>query len=239
VTDAALTVSDIYAGYAGSQVLHGMSLFVREGETLLVVGPNGHGKSTLAAVMSGMLAATAGTVTLHGRPIDGLSPAQRLRLGLAYVPQGDLLFPSMTIVDTLFAATAYSGDVWRERHARLEKVFGLFPGIARRAKAYANSLSGGERRMLAIGRALMASWTVLIIDEPSLGLAPIVVEDIYGKIRDIRSAGQSIILIDEAITHAEIADRVMVVREGHISAEYEASALRESKALAADYFVGA
>jgi branched-chain amino acid transport system ATP-binding protein len=144
----------------------------------------------------------------------------------------------MTVVDTLYAAAAYRRAVWHERHARAKKVFDLFPVLARRATAYANSLSGGERRMLAIGRALMATWSVLIIDEPSLGLAPIVVEDIYGTIRDIRSAGQSIILIDEGVTHAEIADRVIVVREGRISAEYDAPSLRESKALATDYFAG-
>lgn len=234
----ALTVRDVRAGYAGSQVLHGISLFVREGETLLVVGPNGHGKSTLASVMSGMLAATAGTISLHDRPIDHLSPAQRLREGLAYVPQGDLLFPDMTVVDTLFAATAYSRAVWRERRTRLGKVFDLFPSIGRRAETHAKSLSGGERRMLAIGRALMATWSVLIIDEPSLGLAPIIVEDIYAKIREIRSARQSIILIDEAITHAEIVDRVVVVREGRISAQYDAASLRDSDALAMNYFVG-
>jgi branched-chain amino acid transport system ATP-binding protein len=238
VTAEAMTVREVRAGYGGSQVLHGISLSVHEGETLLVVGPNGHGKSTLAAVMSGMLAKASGSVTLHGRPIDNLSPRQRVRAGLVYVPQGDLLFPSMSIVDTLFAASAYRRAVWRERHARLEKVFELFPSLRNRAHALANSLSGGERRMLAIGRALMASWSVLIIDEPSLGLAPVVVEDIYAKIRDIRSAGQSIILIDESITHAEIADRVLVVREGRISAEYDAAALRESDALAGDYFVG-
>ena len=238
MTDKVLSVEGVFAGYGGSQVLHGISLFVSKGETLLVVGPNGHGKSTLASVMSGMLAQTAGTVSLNGAPIDGLTPAQRLRIGLAYVPQGDLLFPGMTIVDTLFAATAYSGVTWGDRRHRIEKVFTLFPSLARRSKAYANSLSGGERRMLAIGRALMASWDLLIIDEPSLGLAPIVVEDIYKKIHDIRSGGQSILLIDESATHSEIADRVMVVREGRVSAEYEGSELRDSVALVDDYFVG-
>jgi branched-chain amino acid transport system ATP-binding protein len=238
VTTEALTVRDIRAGYSGSQVLHGISLAVHEGETLLVVGPNGHGKSTLAAVIAGVLSATAGSVTLHGAPIDLLSPRQRLCAGLAYVPQGDLLFPGMSVVDTLYAAAAYDRAVWRERQARQKKVFELFPGLARRASAYAHSLSGGERRMLAIGRALMASWTVLIIDEPSLGLAPIVVEDIYAKIHEIRSAGQSIILIDEAITHASIADRVMVVREGRISAEHDAASLTARDAVATDYFLG-
>src|SRR5436853_7029634 len=195
-----LEVKGLVAGYAGSEVLHGIDLEVNEGEGVIVLGPNGHGKSTLLRAVTGLLSPRAGQVLLDGKDItrwraDAISAA-----GLVHIPQGDLLFPEMTVTENLLMG-AYHRPTWSERNARLDRVYELFPWLKERGGQLARTLSGGERRMLALGRGLMSRARVLLVDEPSLGLAPLATEQIYASIRKIKEGGPAILLADENANH--------------------------------------
>jgi branched-chain amino acid transport system ATP-binding protein len=224
VTPPLLSVEGLSAGYSGSQVVGDVSLTVYAGETVVLLGPNGHGKTTLARAISGTVAKTAGRVRLREREIAGLSPAQIVRAGIVHIPQGDLLFPEMTVHDNLMAAAAFDGAAWHQRHVRVREL--------------ATTLSGGERRMLGIGRGLMAPSELLIIDEPSLGLAPIVVDEVYGRIREIQQSGKAILLIEEGANHIELASRLYVLENGRIARETQPGSFLGERELADTYFFG-
>jgi len=230
-----LNVRDLHAGYAGSTVLHGLSLDVGDGEGVIVLGPNGHGKTTLLLSISGLVAPTAGTVELGGVLISELRPDQIAAAGVVQIPQGDLLFPEMTVEENLLMGS-YVKAAWRERQRKLERVYDIFPWLPERKSQLARTLSGGERRMLAIGRGLMADARVLLIDEPSLGLAPLITEQIYASIRDIKATGLSILLADENANHlSDLADRVYLLETGAFVREGPADRLLEDEALLAAY----
>src|SRR5213079_2004961 len=148
-----LEVKGLTAGYAGSEVLHGIDLVVKDGEGVIVLGPNGHGKTTLLRAMTGLLPPRAGNVLLDGKDITHWRADDIAAAGVVHIPQGDLLFPEMTVLENLLMG-AYRSDAWRERNKKAERVFALFPRLAERKKQLARSLSGGERRMLALGRGL-------------------------------------------------------------------------------------
>jgi branched-chain amino acid transport system ATP-binding protein len=162
-----LQVRDLHAGYAGSEVLHGIDLAVEEGQGVVVLGPNGHGKTTLLRTISGLLRPTAGTLAFDGQDITGWRADQIAAAGLIHIPQGDLLFGEMSVVENLLMG-AYHKETWPEREERLDQVFDVFPWLRDRRRQVASSLSGGERRMLALGRGLMSRARLLLIDEPSL-----------------------------------------------------------------------
>jgi branched-chain amino acid transport system ATP-binding protein len=230
-----LQVSDLQAGYGGSQVLHGVSLHVQDGEAVVILGPNGHGKTTLLRAISGLIQPTGGHVALHGHEITGLEPEVILAAGVVHIPQGDLLFPEMTVMENLLMG-AYRSDAWRERNNKAERVFALFPRLAERKKQLARSLSGGERRMLALGRGLMGKARIFMIDEPSLGLAPLVIEQVYETIREIKRTGLSILLVEENANHiAGLADRVYLLESGTLVQEGSANELLQNEALLAAY----
>ncbi len=230
-----LTVNGLTAGYGGSQVLHGVSLHVAAGETVVVLGPNGHGKTTLLRAISGLLRPTAGTVELDGVNLTHLPTEAIVAAGVVHIPQGDLPFPEMTVLENLLVG-AYRPEAWAERHERLERVFALFPRLAERRKQLARSLSGGERRMLALGRGLMSKARVLMIDEPSLGLAPLVIEQVYNTIHEIKRSGLSILLVDENADHvAGLADRMYLLEAGTLVREGPAEELLRDQALLAAY----
>jgi branched-chain amino acid transport system ATP-binding protein len=230
-----LQVSDLQAGYGGSQVLHGVSLHVQDGEAVVILGPNGHGKTTLLRAISGLIQPTHGHVALHGHEITGLEPEVILAAGVVHIPQGDLLFPEMTVMENLLMG-AYRSDAWRERNKKAERVFALFPRLAERKKQLARSLSGGERRMLALGRGLMGKARIFMIDEPSLGLAPLVIEQVYETIREIKRTGLSILLVEENANHiAGLADRVYLLESGTLVREGTANELLQNEALLAAY----
>jgi len=230
-----LEVSGIHAGYAGSEVLHGIDLVVREGEGVIVLGPNGHGKTTLLRAITGLLPSRSGEVRFKGRDITRERADVIAAAGLVHIPQGDLLFPDMTVLENLLMG-AYHRPTWNERRARLGRIYELFPWLKQRGSQPARSLSGGERRMLAIGRGLMARAELLIIDEPSLGLAPVTTQQIYESIRAVKEGGMAILLADENANHvADLADRIYLLESGTLVREGPAGLLMGDTALLESY----
>ncbi len=212
-----LAVSGLRAGYPGNIVLKGLDLAVPEGRITAIVGPNGHGKSTLLRAISGLVRVEAGEISLRGRRIDGRRPDQIVEDGVIQLPQGDLLFPSMTVQENLLMG-AYRRAAAADVDARLGTVFDIFPKLKERRGQVAGTLSGGERRMCGIGRGLMAGGDVLMLDEPSLGLAPIVIDQIYEVIFDLRRRGQTILLVEEnAQRIAEQADMIHLLDNGRFA----------------------
>src|SRR5690554_5814384 len=182
---AMLTVSNLHAGYGRTEILHGVDLRLDEGEIVALIGPNGAGKTTTLRTISGLHRASSGTVTLNGEDITSLSAAALVRRGMVHCPEGRELFPNMSVRENLRLG-AYAVRVGRdEMRRRLRRVYDLFPVLAARTGQAAGSLSGGEQQMLAIGRALMAEPKLLLLDEPSLGLAPLLVAQMFDLIRTI------------------------------------------------------
>lgn len=230
-----LAVRDLHAGYAGSEVLVGVSLRVDQGEGVVVLGPNGHGKTTLLRAISGLVRPTAGVVELDDELISDKRPDEIAAAGVIHIPQGDLLFPEMTVYENLVMG-AYVKRAWRERQQRLSRVYELFDWLPERKDQLARSLSGGERRMLALARGLMADARVLLIDEPSLGLAPVITEQIYASIRGIKESGLAILIADENANHLDaLADRVYLLETGSFVREAPADRLLADEALLAAY----
>ena len=195
-----LRLSNVRSGYRGVPVLGGVDLEVGQGHVVAIVGPNGHGKTTLLRTVSGLVPVSAGEVWFEGRRIDRDPPHRIASLGLVHAPQGDLPFADMTVEQNLLVG-AFRRSAWSSRTHRLEEIYSLFPPLRERRRQRARTLSGGERRMLALGRSLMSSAKLLMIDEPALGLAPVVVQQVYEKIREIARAGTSILLAEESLSH--------------------------------------
>lgn len=210
-----LMIENLSAGYSGLNVLAGLSLEVGAGEFIAVVGPNGHGKTTLLKTISGLLAASGGSITLAGLELTHRRADQIVAAGIVHVPQGDLLFPDMTVRENLLMG-AYLPDAAAQAGMRLEEVFQLLPKLRERQGQIASTLSGGERRMTGIGRGLMSGGKVLMLDEPSLGLAPIVIDQIYELIDRLKASGRTIVLVEEnAARIFDRADRVYLLDNGH------------------------
>lgn len=218
-----LEVQGVEGGYGEYRVLEGVSLRVGRGETLALLGPNGHGKTTLVRMISGLLRPSRGEIRFAGRPIQGLPPSEIVRLGIAQIPQGDLVFPRMLVQENLLAGAFLH---WRDRRRRIEEVLTLFPRLRERLDVPARVLSGGERRMLALARGLLISPSLLIVDEPSLGLAPIVRETVYKGLARIVESGIAMLLIEEKASHLHaLADRICVMERGRIAVEGAAAEL--------------
>jgi branched-chain amino acid transport system ATP-binding protein len=218
-----LSVSGVSAGYLGKDVVHDVSFEVDAGEAIAVIGSNGAGKTTLFRAVIGMLAKSQGEVVLGGTPITS-APTHRIsRLGLAYVPAERHLFPAMTVTENL-ALGAYPS---RPDPARLRIVFDLFPRLAERKRQHAWSMSGGEQQMLAVGRALMSDPRVLVLDEPTTGLAPILATEAYAALASLREQGLTVVVTEQQVPLAlELADRGYVLENGRIELEGTSSELR-------------
>ena len=223
-----LKVDDLTVAYAGVVALRGVSLSVGENEFVALLGANGAGKSTLLRTTSGLLRATAGTIALRGVPIGRLPPHTVARMGIAHVPEGRQVFASLTVLENL----QLGGYQWRrERRVfdeTLDSVFALFPRLAERRRQHAGTLSGGEQQMLAIGRALMSRPQLLMLDEPSLGLAPRVVQEVFDLLARLhRERGMSILLVEQAAALAlAFAGRGYVLENGRIALAGTAAELR-------------
>jgi len=212
-----LEVAGLVTGYGRVPVLHGVSLQVADGAIVGVLGPNGAGKTTLVKAISGLLPCRAGHVAFDGRLVSGRRAQDIVRLGLLQVPQGRLLFAEMTVRENLEMG-AYLGRGRTRLLEDLARVHGLFPILAERAGQLAGVLSGGEQQMLAIGRALMSRPRLLILDEPSIGLAPRVVDDIFGIVRRINRDGTAILLVEQNARRVlRIANHCVVLENGRVA----------------------
>jgi branched-chain amino acid transport system ATP-binding protein len=221
----ALALDGVDALYGESHVLHQVSFSMREGHVLSLLGRNGAGKTTCMNSIIGWLRPRRGTVRLFGEPIERLSPEAISRKGIGLVPQGRRVFPTLTVKENLLVAKRSSG--WN-----LERVFDLFPRLKERTEQHAGSLSGGEQQMLAIGRALMGNPRVLLMDEPSEGLAPLIVAEVGRTIARLKAEGQSILLVEQNVKLAfELADDVVILNTGRVAFSGKAADVREDRAL--------
>ncbi len=231
-----LSVKDINAGYGKVTILREVSFHIEEGEILAIIGPNGAGKSTLLKTISGLISPVSGEVTFDEMSIGGLSPHRVTRRGISYVPEGGKLFPNMSIKDNL-----YMGAYIKRKNLKnnaLEEVFELFPALADRQRQMARTLSGGEKQMLAIGRGLISRPKLLMLDEPSLGLAPKLVDDIYETLHILKEKGLTVLLVEQNTNYAlELAGRGYVLENGRIVLEGEAGELASSEHIK-KYYLG-
>jgi branched-chain amino acid transport system ATP-binding protein len=214
-----LQVSNLNAYYGQSHVLRDVSVAVNQGEVVVMLRPNGHGKSTLLKSICGLVDRTQGNITYKDREINGLATEKIVNLGLIYIAENRELFPYMTVLENLKLG-AYSQNARAHEKENLERVFSLFPRLVDRKKQFATTMSGGEARMLAVARGLMSNADFLCIDEPSLGLQPSLRLEIFSTIKQINAQGKTVLLVEQNIPQiAEMADRIYVMEEGRISFE--------------------
>jgi branched-chain amino acid transport system ATP-binding protein len=220
-----LELRDVAARYGDVQVLWGVSLAVREGEIATIVGANGAGKSTTLKTISGVVQATEGEILFDGERIERLASHHIAELGIAHVPESRRLFPLMTVHENLEIG-AISREARRRRSDSLDHIFSLFPKLKERERQLAGTLSGGEQQMVAIGRGLMARPRLLMLDEPSLGLAPIVVKEMFEIIRKLNEEGITVMLVEQNVQQSlKLADRAYVLENGRVVLEGAGSQL--------------
>jgi len=211
--NALLDIHDLRAGYGETEVLRGVDLVVEPGEIVAVLGSNGVGKSTLNRAISGILRARAGTIRFDGAAIEHEKPAAIVARGLIHVPEGRRIFPNLSVRENLDLGS-YARAAERRSQNR-ERVFAIFPRLYERRTQSAGTLSGGEQQMLAIGRGLMAEPKLIILDEPSLGLSPLLVEEVFALIARINADGVAVLLVEQNVVQSlEVADRAYILAEG-------------------------
>jgi branched-chain amino acid transport system ATP-binding protein len=215
MSEPIIEINNLTSGYGETRVIHDLSMTVKEGSLCAIVGPNGHGKTTLMKSISGLVRIFSGSITFSGEEITSERVDKIVSKGLVHVPQGDMVYPQMTVRDNLLMGS-YIENNSSQSNKRLQKVYELFPRLHERQNQHANSLSGGERRMLGIGRGLMTDGRVIIIDEPSLGLAPIVIDQIYKVINLLMSEGRTILIVEENVTRVtDLASNIYLLDTGN------------------------
>ncbi|HLT58095.1 MAG: ABC transporter ATP-binding protein [Limnochordales bacterium] len=230
-----LAIENLVTHYGPVEALKGITLHVNQGEIVTLIGANGAGKSTTLRTISGLVRPTRGTITYEGHDLTALPPERIVALGIAHVPEGRRVFPLMTVLENLELG-AYTRSDARAIQEDLDRVFTLFPRLAERRTQLAGTMSGGEQQMLAIGRALMARPRLLLLDEPSMGLAPIIVESIFQVIEDINKQGTTILLVEQNANLAlSVAHKGYVLETGRIALSGTAAALRENEAVRRAY----
>jgi ABC-type branched-subunit amino acid transport system ATPase component len=238
-----LTVENLVAGYGTGTVLHGIDIEVGAGQLVALIGPNGAGKTTAMRTISGMIRARSGAIRLDGRDIVGVHANRLARMGLAHVPEGRRIFAPLSVEDNLLLGAygrlpklfgftgAAKGDI--------ERIYTLFPRLKERRRQAAGTLSGGEQQMLAIGRALMSRPRVLLLDEPSMGLAPVMVQEVFATIGRLRSEGMSMLLVEQFAESAlALADRAYVMEGGRIAFSGNAAELAADRRVVDAYLGG-
>ena len=234
MADPLLDVSGLVAGYGATEILRGIDLTVAAGEVVAVLGANGAGKSTLNRSISGVVRARRGAIRFDGAAIERERPADIVARGLIHVPEGRRIFPNMTVRENLDLG-AYRRSRAR-RASNRDRVLGIFPRLAERQRQRAGTLSGGEQQMLAIGRGLMAEPRLLILDEPSLGLSPLLVEELFGLIASIHAQGVALLVVEQNVAQTlELAQRAYVLDNGRVVSEGSARAVADDPALARAY----
>ena len=229
-----LEVRDLQAGYGLTRVLEGVSLHVNAGEIVAVLGSNGAGKTTLNMAISGLVKPRAGSVTFEGRDITGRPPAEIMGAGLIQVPEGRKIFPNLSVRENLELGSYRRAKPNRARN--LDRVFETFPRLKERTVQAAGTLSGGEQQMLAIGRGMMAEPRLLILDEPSLGLSPLLVEEMFALIRRLHGQGLAIMLVEQNVAQSlDVADRAYVLENGRFAISGAAASVREDPELKRAY----
>jgi branched-chain amino acid transport system ATP-binding protein len=229
-----LTVSGLHTGYGATEILRGVDLAVQAGEIVAVLGSNGAGKSTLNRTISGVMRAWQGAIRFTGVPIDAARPKDIVSRGLIHVPEGRRIFPNMTVRENLDLGAYRRGR--RQRRKNRERVFSIFPRLAERRRQRAGTMSGGEQQMLAIGRGLMAEPRLLILDEPSLGLSPLLVEELFALIKTINAEGIALLLVEQNVVQSlEVARRVYILDNGQFVLQGSAAEIRNDPNLKRAY----
>ena len=225
----ALKVSELDAHYKDFQALWNVSFEVKKGEMVSIIGANGSGKSTLLNSIAGLLAPSRGTIEFFGERIDGLLPHETVPRGITLVPEGRRVFPRLSVYENLVMGS-YTPKKRAKKDEMLAKIYELFPLLEARGHQMANTLSGGEQQMLAIGRAMMSEPQLILCDEISLGLAPVVIKDIYKRLRQINQDGITIVLVEQDIKRSlKVANRAYIMLEGKVVLEGEPSSLTEEQ----------
>ena len=236
---ALLEVSDLRVNYGAVAAIRGVNLSVAAGEVVALLGANGAGKSTMLRTISGLSRPRSGRIVLGGEAIHRLPPARIVRLGIAHCPEGRRVFGSLTVAENLrlgAAARADRAGVAKDR----ERIYAMFPILSERRTQSAGTLSGGEQQMLALGRALMAQPRILLLDEPSLGLAPLLVQQIFRTLVELKASGVTMLLVEQNINLAlDLADRAYVLRTGEVSLKGSASELKADYEAVAAAYLGA
>jgi branched-chain amino acid transport system ATP-binding protein len=230
VTASLLEVSNLSGGYGSLQVIWDLNFMVEEGEIVCLIGANGAGKTTTLRLISGLEKILGGSIKFKGVTITNWPTARIAKLGIAHVPEGRKLFGSMSVKENLEVAANCTVEAWEKKEANMNYVCDLFPILKERADQLAGTLSGGEQQMLAIARALMTSPSLLLVDEPSMGLAPAVVDKVFKALKEVKEEGVAIFIVEQDVQRSlSLAGRGYVMENGHIVAQGTSSELREKE----------
>ena len=230
-----LDVASINVYYGDLQALRSVSLSVEKGQVVAVLGPNGAGKSTLLRTISGIVRYRSGHIALEGRPLDGIPPHKVADIGIAHVPEGRRIFADLTVQENLLLGS-YRSAARKVRQQSLATVYTLFPRLKERQNQLGGTLSGGEQQMLAVGRALMQKPALLMLDEPSLGLAPALITELYGKLAEIKATGVSVLMVEQQAAQAlRLADHCYVLSTGSVVASGPPSSVADEDAVREAY----
>jgi branched-chain amino acid transport system ATP-binding protein len=233
-----LSIQDLRVAYGNILALQGISVDVYEGEIVTLIGANGAGKSTLLRAISGIVPIRSGTITFDSRDLGSLPPHRIVEMGVAHVPEGRGIFANLTVHENLTLAT-WSRKDRKNLHRDYQRVFDIFPRLAERRSQPAGTLSGGEQQMLAVGRALMTRGRLVLLDEPSMGLAPVLVREIFQVVREINTAGTTVLLVEQNARQAlKLAHRGYVLETGRLTVEGPAEALMNNPGVKAAYLGG-
>ena len=231
-----LEIKDLHVFYGKIEAIKGISVVVNQGEIVTLIGANGAGKTTTLKTISGLRPVSSGAILFDGQDISGMSAHERVEIGISQVPEGRGIFPGMSVLENLEIGKYFRKDRKSEMQEDLEKVYSLFPRLKERTSQSGGTLSGGEQQMLAIGRALMSRPKVLLLDEPSMGLAPMMIQNIFNIITEINKTGTTILLVEQNAQQAlQRANRAYVLETGKVVKEAKASDLLNDPAVRAAY----